>query len=554
MAHRSEILAGLDEGPVWLLDIDLGGQVYRVAERRVEVSTTAGHTYVYESGLEPLVVTLSDEPVVDVQVVVLTGADWALQVARGARLDRQPATLRRWWPGQVLEACRVIVEGRTVGPEYGAPGEPLELTVTRDPLDESGMLLDALAVVDVETWPDDHDNSPPPNLTRDEQHEGRQYPLVLGYPGHNDGSPPHGAVPGLLVSSNESSWDASKVLIADRPIQASQARVLNWGVRDSDTRDVLTTEDALGREVSYITFTAGTPSASTLTQLQHGDEVWVGFSADTTYGGGIYGLDGSSVLRGAGDVIEWMLTRHTTMRVDTGRMRAEADALNRYLVDTYIDERIRAWEWLANELLPLVPAVIRQGQEGIYMSAVRWDATALDAVAHLSADRGDMHRSGPLRALRQPIYNEIELRYRGAMNGTTWWSRVAISAEHKVRTHRIQATDDRVHGSYLCRLSQSTYGLRPKTMEALWVWDNLTAGHIVADMAARYALPKRTARYVGGPALESIEPWSVVTVSDEEVHLDGAVALVQQQTLQSSGVVLDLIILDHPAQTVRSIV
>jgi hypothetical protein len=72
-------------------------------------------------------------------------------------------------------------------------------------------------------------------------------------------------------------------------------------------------------------------------------------------------------------------------------------------------------------------------------------------------------------------------------------------------------------------------------------------------MAERYTYPKRAARYVGGSELEVLERGQVVIVSDEEVHLDEHIAIVEGITIGGAEVALDLILVDHPVHDRRAL-
>ncbi len=295
-----------------------------------------------------------------------------------------------------------------------------------------------------------------------------------------------------------------------------------------------------GRLLAYVDLTATTIDRNNVTE---NSQFWTGYGTLGSYGGGALGRDGQ-VLRGAGDVAEWAMLRDG-MRVDFGRMAAAKVYLNRYLVDTYInDPTEKAWTWLESEILRLLPVVVLESSEGKYLRFVQWRPTARDAVAHLDADRGQVVREGGILVVDEERRNQIEVRYRGAF-GDRWNSRVVLSAE-------ADPDDSRVLPNELCRLSQAQLrgvrghldnGTRPYAVDGTWVWTDSTAYRIASDLAARYALTKRSARFVGGWNLETIEPWDVVTVTDSEVDLANALALVQQRVLLQGRVALDLLLL-----------
>jgi hypothetical protein len=542
---RADIRDGLEDGGIWLLELTIAGRVYRIASEAVTVVDARGDTYAYTSGLDDLSVSTTDEPVASIAVSIDIGEDWALLVARGVPLVRCRCVLRRYWSGQVFESAAVVLVGLSESPQYGASDEPLTLTIIRDPNEQSGMALDALAVVDNTTWPDGHLYA---GYGYASSAEGQAYPLVIGYPGYIE-RPPYAvaAVPALLVQYQNPPTTLTTFVVADRPIQAAQVRFLNASMGRGESRDVISVTDGLGRTVSGCDL--NTPAPSSLPGAAETDEFWCGFFFGK---GGIYGPDGVSALRGAGDVVEYLLRERSSIPVDYGRMSAVKERLNRYKVDTHIQAQISTWDWLTTQLFPLLPVVVCEGADGMYLRVVRWDATVSDATRYLSVERGDIEREGRVFTFREPIRNQIEIRYRGAQNGQTWYARRIVSAEAKVITSVYETQDDRVRGSYACRVSQAAHGVRPYTVDCAWTWDHATADLIAQDLASRYATPKRAVVYSGGWELEAIEPWDVVAISDAELHLDSAPALVQSRTIDARGVTLSVVILDHPVYSIRA--
>lgn len=525
------------EGPVWLLDLDVGGRVYRVADLPVEVGGQ-----LYEGGLTPLSVSESGDLLDSLGLELDVGEDWAALVVSGVVLERARAVVRRWWPGQDLDRAEVVISGWVDEPEWGSRDEPLTITVTRDERG-SGLLLEPGGVADETTWPPGHlqsvgDHQLSPSA------EGQIYPMIIGCPGlvrATVGLVTTPASPGLLVSVD---WGddtpaeptaSSLVLIAGHRVAATEVSVTIWGADRvlTESRPVHHVKDALGRTVAVVDFVS-----STLPAFGETPEIWFGWPDG---GGGLPGPDGQAI-RGAGDVISWVLRHRTSLPVDWGRMAAVLPELNRYQVDAWINAQVGAWEWIESELLRLLPVAVLESERGRYLRLIRWDATRGDAVAHLDADLHQVDRLSRLVQIRQQVANELELVYR-QQQGARWTGRRWIAGERgRLAGGR---EDHRVGYHPRCAASLARYGSLParQPYEAAWVYDEDTAVRILQHLAARYALPLRSVRYAGGWELDPIEPWDVVTISDSEIALDEAVALVSQRTVDEAGVVLDLILL-----------
>lgn len=530
---------------VWLLDLDVGGRVYRFASEGVIVSDADGESYRYESGLGELSITLTGGAAKSLPVTLSTDVDWALIEARGQSLELQSAIVRRWFPGTVLERATVIIRGLTEGAEYETQYDPMTVTIVRSPSRDSKLVPDAQAVVDSSTFP-----RAVTGYSIGDKAQGAAYPLIIGAPGHDPkAANPKPAVP-ALAADFQAGLDDSTLLIADRRIQASTVVLENASLHNFSTAvPVLQREDNLGRVYSYVDF------SSAVAQLgEEGDEYWVGFQADTTYGGGT--MYRGELVRGAGDVIRFLLEEHSNIDYDRGRFDAVADWLNQYKIDGYINARQEAWAWIEAEILKWLQVVVVDGVDGIFLRPVDYGATTTDAVMWLRSP-GNVERVGALAKIREPIYNEFAFDYRAQRGGSKYFDRRMLSAQSGGLSGFGQylgtVTDERVYASYLCAYSQADFGIRPWNGASKSIWDDATAGLILQGMAERYTYPKRSARYVGGSELEVLERGQVVIVTDAEVYLDEHIAIVDGVTITGAQVALDLILVDHPVYERRAL-
>ena len=539
--------------PAWLLDLDVGGRVFRFASRSVSVSAADGQVFEYREGLAPLSLTTTDGGDSSVSVSVESSDDWAGIVASGSQVERRSAVVRRWWPSQALEQAQVYARGKTQGVEYGAPTEPLTLSIERSYAKEAFILPDPQAVIDDVTWPDDHGHTPGDGFAMATKAEGVGYPVIFGCPGHNpERGLPLAAVPVVSPSFKETSGttvDTSKMLIADRRIHATNVKLWNVSISESDTRAVQTTTDALGRTISYVDFQSSTLSAANETHA-----LWIGFQDEfeglaTVFGGGIMNDEQTAPIRGAGDVIEWVLLNLTALDVDVGRMAASKSFLNAFKVDSYINARVNAWEWLEREVFRFLPVMVRESSEGVYVVPMRWDASPTDVMRRLSVERGDIRRDGSVRTLSQDVVNEFTIDYRGVQGGSKWYARRVVTAQPGRPTHTYLNTDERIYGSMRCKQSQSVFGVIPQVYQAPSVWDHPTASLIVNSLVARYTLPKQMATYVGGSELETVEVGDVVSITDAECSITDRLGIVIEQTVSDSAVSIEVLLLDPTARS-----
>jgi len=535
----------------WLLDLEIGGVQYRFASSSVEVMTEAGETLTYEEGLSAPSISLVQDGAAESSAAITISSrdDWARIEARGYSLDRAAGVLRRWWEGTTLERARVYLRGLTSEAEYGGRGDPLTLTLSRSPVTSARSMLDPQMLIYGRTWPVRATYATDPGVS------GAAYPLVIGCPGsHPSDRIPKAAIPALMVEYRAATL-ASRVLLGIGHIHASTVRTYNLTADPPVSEDnaVIHDADGLLQDVSLAEFSSfgGVFSASAT-------EYWYGLQADSVYGGGMPNpYTPGTYLRGASDVIRWVLDTFTDIRVDHARMATYAPWLNQFHVDSYLNTPINAFEWLTASVLAWLPVVALGSAEGLYFAPVRWDATAADAQAFLSVERGDITRETPVSRLSQPIYNEITVRYRPQVTGGKWHTTHTLTADRGalspppqpgvvIKRPTATPSDDRVAGSYLARMSQAVYGVRPYTIDIHHTWSDTTAQLIAQMLLDRHAWPKRTATYSAGPELEALLPGSVVAISDAEIYLDEALAYVVDVSTAGRSVRLDLILLDHP--------
>jgi len=533
---------GRDNSPgLWLLDLEIGGHVYRYATEAVDVEDAAGRSFRYLEGLsEPGASygALSGVGDASVAVELVADVDWALLVQRGHALDRRPAVLRRWHEGQALERARVAVRGLTSEPSYGSEGEPLTLTIVRSMRAQTRIIPPPQAVIDTTTFPVSGGT-----YTSPERIQGALVPMVIGAPGGTESATPTPCVPVPQAEIPAGPAEGRLVWIGGHAAQV-RVQIASDDPPTQSTETASTVTDLLGRRLSDC------PSNENNAE----GEYFIGFRDDASFGGGIEFR--GSLLRGAGSIIEWVMTEHYDGVVDIGRLVAVRSYLDSWKIDTYLNAPVNAWDWLVRDVLPLLPVEMREGSNGVYPAVFRFDLTSRDAVAHLDATSGSgrVQRESPV-TLVADIANEITVEYRPSGESASKWlaRRILTAASGKLSgTDAVTGTDERIVANALAAESQRRYGVLPLRVQAGAVWDTTTAILIAEHLAAKRAWPRRAVRYSGGPWLEGIEIGQAVLLTDPDLHVDEAIALVTDVLPESGGASVDLMLIDHPANRLRS--
>lgn len=494
--------------PAWLVDL-VAGQTWRFASREIRWN---GHTYadglgVSDGGVDVLSFAEPTERAIQVTINAQHVPAFDVDdVAIGAT-----ATVYYWHDPDGTEDPVIAVAGVVEDPEYGGDAEPLTATVREVPWDDRGLLPDARAKVDDETWPD-HD----PAI------RGEFYPIVFGAPGVVDsgGSSAGFGSPALYVDTG---GGADLVLLAGHPVAAATVVVRDITAGTAGVFNVQHQTDGLGRRVAVTDLTADRVSGS-LGAAVAGNEYWTRWSGSA---GGLPSLTTPAVaMTGAGDVIEWLLHR-STIRVDWGRLRAAAGRLNAYKIDTYVqadpEERVKPWEWIADQLLPLLPVAVRTGPKGAYLAVFDPASQPKDVRGRLEAGR-NCDRISPISVVgTADVANDFVLAYAAQAEEDTFYKEVRVTGSRA--TMDAYASSRR---SAICQESVRRFGVVVRELTAAAIYDPSTAARVLTAMAAREALPAREVAYAvdDDADLRDLEPGDPVAITDASLGWSSRVAYV----------------------------
>lgn len=496
--------------PIFLVDLELGGVVYRFATESQDIETEDGSVF-YNGTLSDVSFASSlefaspDFEMPSAGVTVTFKIDLAKRIAQGLDFGAAKGTLSLWLPGTDLDDRQVIIDGRIDAPSYGAIGEPVSFNIEADFLRNSQMVPAANQVIDSSTWPDLEENA-----------EGAIYPIIIGAPGRQGfaGSP-------VYVAEDTGSGDRVGI-VAAHICTASTVSVFEVKADGS-------TPAIPDQNVEFAVDSNGAPYSYVPVPNAH-------FNADATYfvswdngGGGLVnpyanqqssgGTPEAAYLTGAGDVVRYFLHQSGAV-VDDGRMAAASAYLNFIQLDGYIAERVDALEFLQSEILPLLPCSLRAGPDGLYVVPWRYDATATDARAKLEAGR-DMHRAGLVEYVTSEVYNEITLRYRHNARYNTLRKSVTITGDTSKQT-----------GGFLWRNtytvnSQSRYGTKALELETEFISSRASAGRVVNWMARAYGSRQRRIKYEAPHRLAWLEVGDVLAVTDSDLSLTDQLLILE---------------------------
>lgn len=452
---------------------------------------------------------------------------WAAYWSTHGPPEERQATLYWHRDGQTLQQARKVLDGVTDDVQYGGVGEAIDFRLRRVAGGQE-LMPPATAAVTTSDW-----------STAAEAALGKNPPIIFGFPGSR-ASNTLPAVPALYVSVGGTPFLA----VAQGSIAATTCTVSRVsggiGTYSEWTGAAVTEVTRSGRTVSVIQGSTGAPASF---HVDDG-EYYVAFDEDDATHGGVANWDGS-VRRGAADVMLWVLEQYSSIDIDRARWAREADWLNAYKVDTYVDSPILPLEWIERALLPYLPVRLRQGRNGLWLQPQRYAATAAQVVRHLSVERGQIRRAGRI-GRRDPVYTRYSVSYRYGRG--RFYGQRTLGPLPGILNQTPGGFDVRELGRLDLRLAELRFGVRQAPLiECDITWDNATATRILQDQADQYGWPKRAIQYVGSLDLDTIEPGQFVQVSDAEIGAADVIALVEEVTVSREEVVLDLTMLDRPA-------
>ena len=315
---------------------------------------------------------------------------------------------------------------------------------------------------------------------RAESADGKIYPVVIGNPGYQVVNeigvkvdmPAFPAYCNVIYAGLGT--DASFVISAGI-VESSGLRIYDQNSK-SHADVVLTGSDSYGRAYSSTDIPIGGGSIAL-----PGDDVngvsqawWCHF---TDSAGGIASPYQAGSLTLAGDVLRWALSK-TGQRIDEGAFANLSNFLNRYKLAGYINNSaISGYDWLAGNLLPLLPISLRTGALGIkpvlnVLNAI----TQVEPICSISlGDNLECNQVSPVQVIRatSDIINDF----------TLIWGKNGMTQEYtQISRCRAIAVDPQDIVSEYSIISTGRYGIKPESYESDYIYDRATANLVAKDM------------------------------------------------------------------------
>jgi hypothetical protein len=434
--------------------------------------------------LEESIEMLSEGQAPDLTLDLIPPREVSSLLAYGHELEDSPVTLDEWTPGTLWESRRRLISGTVAEAQPSEPGQPISIKVEANPGEDSNECPPAGATVDEITF----GHYAGAFAVWDQVNDGSSYPWIVGNPGvlwksgigATDYRGSVGYVTAYLAGTDV--W----VMIAGHQCDdriAPLVRLIHGptgAVEDCAIISPALSIDGRGRRVAIAHATGLVAGA-----YNPGDPIyvrWIGASGLRHQAG---------PLTRAGDVLSWAL-RQSSRRVDWSRTATCAASLP-WRLDGYWNQRVRPWDWVRDNLLPILPVSIRHGPDGLYPVRWWWQGER-DPIAHLEHGRNARLLERPRWEGTDREISEVLLQYAIGAQSTQPNATLTVSASRPSGARQSSSLL-----AHRCREGSYTY-------TSGMIWSETTAG-----IAARTILAARHRRLV---IPMQVDPASQLDVGD----------------------------------------
>ena len=493
-----------DALPVYVLSVEWFGRIYRFSTYPVDILDD-GDPLPFDGGLDDPEFSqqASRDGVsaggVSVPFEVVFPVDVAGEYAAGRPLQQATGELAMVFvqsDGTVMQTWDQrfkLASGYLEMPVFGFPDAPVGLASfsLEEPASDDGLrLLASDAVITETTWPTATDTM------------GATYPIVIGEPGKSFTSAgatiTSPATPAYMVKD---SGTDDILLVAGHEVAATTVTVFD---KDglSDTFTIVVTRDGLGRLVSTVNIHTGSIDKAS-------DEYFCAW----TGGGGILSPINGGALTRLGDVCVWALNQ-SSIGADIARWMASRPVLNTVKIAGYIDDqKLSPWDWLRDEILPLIPLEVQSSPDGVVPLVRQLDRRNVDTITRVDVGP-DFAADGPMSTIseRVDLVNNLTIRFADDI----------AEGKHR-RTLTVQSVvnvdDPDTFASPHSLFSSSRYGERRDEITTSYIYDPASAGAVIQQQLRANCYPTVTRIYRAAPRWGWLEVGSALLLTDADIGL-----------------------------------
>jgi hypothetical protein len=522
----------LDRKIHWLVELDTG------SERRVMISRDAltipsvehGEFQVYP-GLGKLKYTDEVEffgvgkTTLSFKIKAVLPIDVVDLISKGLNLTTVRCSISRWLEGtDYADRVELVSSEQIREPSYGDRNEPIVFGVRTTYTDDVTILPPRDAITSEFTTAGGGTGT-------NKKSYGQPYPWVFGQPGYSDPTHHSFASRAILIQSKTGSTLPIWIVAGHEITPGSTVIIKDTEDRKvTGTQTVTQTTDLLGQTIAIVTDFG---SLATMTATNFDTEYVVKWVT----GGGVPNKARTAPMRGAGDLIEYLLNLTDGLKIDLGRVNAAKRLMNQFRFDFTIDDTVEIWSIIKNHLLKYLPVTLAVSGDGIYPIAWNRELRSLDAVADIDVIRDQFERTSlvDMEFLGREAANNFSLSYaKRYVSGN--YAKIARMSGRFVDDSNLPTTEDEAESLY-CRQSRTRYGQKDKAAEAASIYDPSTAFQVLSFWARIYALPAYTVEYTAPSYWGWLRAGSVIKFTDTAIGFTNQIAIVQAIEWSDDGLV-----------------
>lgn len=492
---------------LWLLELRWGSIDYRFSSYALTMTSNSGElnfiggldTPDFRQRLEISTGTAEANTIALELIFDLDMVDEWLNKGRtieGAKAELSYITIRHGVAIQSYENRTKVFSGVVISPIFGSPDRPpghVAFSIERPTLIERRQALPAQKTIEKQDFNLAHTSS-----------IGKSWPFVWGEgtpivqrdrdTANNIAAVTIGTSPAYLVhfvagSRGDFADTTAYLMIAGHDVVAQEVRVIDYRGNISPLKTVQ--KDSRGGLIySYVQVqklnAAGSLVDGITNPLVAGDETerpqyWVYWPEGE---GAHPNTSGDGALAGAGDLVLKLLTM-SAADVDLDAWISIKGWLNNYRLQGYLnDPSIDPYEFLIDELLPLLPIYIQQGPLGARPVVRHIDNYMMPpskARLQLGADAVQLTALQPLLDPGE-LVNKLSFRFSWQGFAQSYRTHLTIGAE-TIDNPAFDLVDANATSS------QSIYGIREQVLSSQFVYSYTTAAMMATEIVRRNAYP-----------------------------------------------------------------
>ena len=539
--------------PIFMLEINWNGRIYRPSTEAISISSNDG-VIALQGGMTGDPDFQRDIGAVGFNVssystafaLYLENVDVALQHANHNRLENCSAELSYLLASnestQAYEARQVLLTGIIKEPVFGHKDKSfgyVEFSVETEILESSfhDLSVGSGARISAEDLSDlvnptlsplsallDANNI----LSVLELHKGKILPIIIGQPGIgfniNYGTVYYPATPAYVIWATHGASNQIWLCLAPHDVAARTVRIYD-DLGNFRTEQIEKWIRRDGRVFSFVEFTHG---AGTFQNPV--DDESARFFVAWTGDGGYISSSTNTPLKGGGDICLWALSQGN-QAVDFAAWECLREYLNQYEFGGYItNTEITPLEFLENEIIPFLPISVIQGINGMKpVLDILASGIKPTPIQHVTADAEFSSSSGIQRlGDTSSIVNDYTLEYGWDIKHSEHRDKITITGDTSLIT-------DQIMSNSIAQSSFNQYGARKMIETSTFVIDFNTAALICFDKMRQHALPLDFIDYQIAPRYGYLQVGDIITLTDSDLSLDNVSAQIVSKTWNTSN-------------------